>query len=95
MTSESLAAVAGVVLSLAFSYVPGLNAWFDKLEPTHKRLVMLVLIVLVAAGAFGLSCARLYDFVACSQQGAITLLNAVIAAAVANQATYLLSPKAQ
>ena len=54
---EVLSAAAGVLLSLAFSYLPGLNGWFASLEGTHKRLVMLAALVLVAAGAFALSCA--------------------------------------
>lgn len=40
MTSDELAAVAGVVLSLAFSYVPGLSGWFDGLRGEYKRLIM-------------------------------------------------------
>ena len=57
MSSEVLSATAGVLLSLAFSYVPGLSGWFASLEGTHKRLVMLAALVIVSAGAFALSCA--------------------------------------
>ena len=49
MTSESLASLAGILLSLVFSYVPGLNTRFDGLEPIYKRLVMLAAL-LVATG---------------------------------------------
>ena len=47
MNPEVLSAAAGVLLSLAFSYLPGLNGWFSSLDGTHKRLVMLAALVLV------------------------------------------------
>jgi hypothetical protein len=94
MTNEqTLAAVAGVVLSLLFSYVPGLRDWFDALAGDYKRLIMLVLLGAVALATFGLSCAGVIADVACTQQGALGLLNLFIAAAIANQAAYSFSPK--
>lgn len=93
MTADLLSAIAGVVLSLAFSYVPGVSGWFDALEATRKRLTMAVLLLLTTAGAFGLSCAGVIDVAACTQTGAWSMVSAFIAALVANQATYLISPK--
>ena len=40
MDDTQLSLFAGALLSLAFSYVPGLNTWFDGQEPTTKRLIM-------------------------------------------------------
>ncbi len=93
MTTEQLSAIAGVLLSLAFSYVPGLSGKFDTLEPTGKRLVMAGLLLLVAVAAFGLSCSKVVDAVACDKPGALGLVSAFIAALVANQGAFLLSPK--
>jgi hypothetical protein len=92
MTPELLASIAGVVLSLAFSYVPGLNVRFALLEPTVKRLIMAGLIVLVGAAAYGLSCVGWWATVTCDQAGIETLIAAVIAALISSQATYMLSP---
>ncbi len=39
MTVEQLGAIAGVILSLLFSYVPGLSDWFSALPATTKRLI--------------------------------------------------------
>ena len=94
MTSDQLAAIAGLVLSLVFSYVPGLNSMFDKLDATQKRLVMAGLLLIVAAGAFGLSCAQVLVVVTCDKPGALGLVSAFIAALVANQAAFQISPKA-
>lgn len=93
MTAEQISAIAGVMLSLAFSYLPGLAPRFDRLEPTVKRLVMAVLLLGVSAGVFGLSCAGVISAATCTQAGAWSVVNVFIAALVANQATYLISPR--
>jgi hypothetical protein len=92
MTPERLGAIAGVLLSLIFSYVPGLSDKFAALDSTQKSLVMAGLLVLTALGAFALSCGQLVNVVECSQAGAMTLFSTFIAALVANQGTYLISP---
>lgn len=94
LTPDLLALVAGVILSLAFSYVPGLNTKFAVLDPIYKRLIMLVLLLITAGGVYGLSCAGLLSYVTCDQGGAWLLLGIFIRAAVANQSAYLLSPEA-
>lgn len=93
MTVEQLGAIAGVVLSLAFSYIPGVKDKFAALDSTKKSLVMGGLLLLVAIGALAFSCANLVVTVECSQAGLIGLINTFIAALVANQAAYLISPQ--
>lgn len=93
MTVEQLGAFSGVILSLLFSYVPGLSDKFNALEATKKSLVMAGLLLLVAAGALALSCANIVVTVECTQAGLLALINVYIAALVANQAAYLISPK--
>lgn len=98
MTPEQLAALAGTLLSLAFSYIPGLAPWFDELEPTRKRLIMAVLLAVVAAIALGMSCVGWISAeasAACTQGGALQLVTTYIAALVANQATYAISPRVE
>ena len=93
MTAEQLSAIAGLVLSLLFSYVPSLSDWYAPLDPTKKRLIMLGLLVLAAAGVYALSCEQIMPFVTCDKAGALTLISAFITAMVANQAVYKLSPR--
>lgn len=93
MSAESLAAIAGVVLSLVFSYVPGLNKWFDGLEATYKRLIMLFLLFAVAGVSYGLSCVGYSNSFTCDQVGMTEAVKVFIAAMVANQGAYMLSPK--
>lgn len=91
MTPEQLSATAGIVLSLTFSYVPGLAPWYDKLTPTPKRLLMLGLLLAVAIGSLLWSC-RTAVTVACVGLGWEAYLTAFIYAAIANQTAYALSP---
>lgn len=95
MTAETLSAVAGVVLSLAFSYVPGVREWFDALDATRKRLIMALSLVIVSAGVVALSCWNITPLVTCNQDGVVALVSAFIAALVANQSAYLITPKAR
>lgn len=91
-SSEQLAAVAGVALSLLFSYVPGLREKFATLDKVRKSLAMAVMLLIVAGGALGLSCTKVINVIECSQNGVVQLVNVYIAALVANQAAYLISP---
>lgn len=92
MNADSLGALLGVVLSLAFSYVPGLNGWFDGLEKSAKQAWVGVFLVLIAGGVFAASCAGLADYgVACTKEGALGFIQVLIAALVANQSTYLIT----
>ena len=93
MSAELLASVSGVVLSLAFSYIPGLNKKFGSLEGDHKRLVMLGVLFLTALGFMGLACIGRYSGVSCDVDGAWKLAEVFIYAVIANQAAYALTPK--
>lgn len=93
LSAENLAAIAGTILSLAFSYIPGLSGWFDGRLPTQKRLIMAALLLIIAGAAFGLACAQIVTAVTCDRPGAVGLVQTVIAALVANQAAFLISPR--
>ena len=104
ITPEVLTAIAGVVLSLLFSYVPGLNVWFDSLgvgkgpggsdDDTPKQLVMAGLLLAVCLVVFGLSCWGVLGAVSCDQPGVIGLVWACILALMGNQGVHRISPKA-
>ncbi len=98
MNVEELSAIAGILLSVGCSYLPGVNGKFNRLDPTRKRLVMLGLLVLASLGVFALSClqagmAGARPIVQCSQEGAWGLARAFGLAVVANQAAFSISPK--
>ena len=97
MTSEQLAQISGVVLSLIFTYVPSLNTWFAGQSKLVKRVLMLVVLALVAAGVYGSACLGLGSFlgitVVCDEEGALALIQLFFQAGLLNQAAYLISYK--
>jgi hypothetical protein len=98
MAAESLSLIAGTVLSLLFSYVPGVKGWFLPLDPQVKRLIMLGLIILSAGTIFGLACldwgAEFGITLVCNQTGLFSLVRQVVLAIIANQGIYAISPRA-
>lgn len=95
MTDTELSLLAGALLSLVFSYVPGLKEWFDAKDGTVKRLIMLAALVIVTALIFGASCAQLgLPFqVTCDKEGAVGIVLIFLSALAANQTIFLVSPK--
>jgi hypothetical protein len=93
LTPEVLGMIAGVILSLAFSYIPGLNAWFAAKDPTFKRLVMLLLLAISAGAIFALSCGAILTVITCDRAGVVQLVWIFILAVIANQSTFTISPQ--
>ena len=95
MTSETITATAGVIISLAFFYVPGLKTWYDAQTGQAKALVMLGVLFVVSAAAFGFACAGFADdlgiAVTCDESGGWGMVRAFIAALTANQMTYVVA----
>jgi len=92
MDAKELGAIAGIILSLAFSYTPGLSDWYAKLTRVYKQLVMLGLLVITSGGVLALACFDIMPLMQCDQPGILNLVQTFIAAAMANQATDRLSP---
>ncbi len=89
MDTELLMAVAGFVLSLAFSYVPGLQNKFGELGSEHKRLVMLVCLVAAVGFIWGAGCLDLWGVCYAWQD----VVRGFFIALVTNQGTFLITPK--
>ena len=70
-TPEAFAALGALALSLVFEYFPAIKDDYDKLPPDQKRFVMVGLVFLAVAGAFGLSCLSEIVAFACTAFGAL------------------------
>jgi len=93
MSAEFLSSVAGIIWSLLFSYVPGVSGWYEKLDGTYKRLIMLGLLAVSAGGAYGLACLGWFNVgLSCNQAGIEKLVSSFVLALMANQSAYLISP---
>jgi hypothetical protein len=97
MSAETLSLITGTLLSLFFSYVPGIHNWYTNFEPIIKRLIMLGLLLLVSVSIYGFSClgwaADWGISITCSKTGLQTLIKQTVLAIIANQSIYSLSPK--
>jgi hypothetical protein len=99
MTADLLSSVAGAVLSLLFSYLPGLSSWYGTLIGDKKRLIMLGMLALVAGSMYALDCGGVLIKFApslagmCSVDGWVDVLRAFVFAAIANQSAFALSPQ--
>jgi hypothetical protein len=91
MTPEIIASVAGLLLSLAFAYFPGLKGQYDTLDSGRKAQVMALALFAVSAGALALSCVGWFSIpITCDKVGVETMVKAFLAALVANQGSYML-----
>lgn len=92
LTPETLSALAGVVLSLFFSYVPGANTWYAAQAPVSKRLIMAGLLLVVAIFSVLLSCSSILPLIVCEKAGFLAIAQVFVAALIANQTAFLISP---
>ncbi len=96
LTPVLLANLAGLLLSLAFGYLPGVKAWYRALEATAQAGVMALLLIAVAVALFGAGCAGLADVgVTCDQSGGVLVALALFSALTTNQSVYLLFVRPQ
>ena len=97
MDAQLLSGIAGVVLSLAVAYIPGVDAWYAGKDAKAKARVMALLLIVVSAIIFALACAKLAaDFglnVVCDRSSLVSLVKILIAALVANQSAFALLVK--
>jgi len=105
MTSELLASIVGVALSLIFSYIPGVKDWYDRMgmkpdlseeendkrNRAYKQMVMGLLLIGTTCIVFGLACGGVIEAVTCDKVGALGLAKVLLAALIANQSTYLIT----
>lgn len=89
LSQVSIAAVAGLLLSLAFSYIPGVKDWYDQLTPTPKKLVMAGALVLTTIGLLAYRCRAEGG---CYGLNAETYITALLAALVTNQSMASITP---
>ena len=93
MTPAALAAFAGLLLSAAVTYIPGVAAWYDGQDAPTKALVFAGLVFVAAGLSFGASCIGLDVAVlaktSCTYAGFQETLNAFIFALMGGATGYV------
>ena len=92
-TPDFLAVVAGVLLSLLFSYAPGFANWYNLLEAEYKSLLMLAFNLIITAVVFTLGCYGFLGGIDCSVNGGIQFFWVFLQVIIPNQITHVASPK--
>lgn len=94
ITPEVVAGVVGILLSLTLSYVPGLRERWAALDADQQRGIVAALIVGSSVVIFALACTPSlnFPFAVCPAGGAWRLMSIIIAALVANQSAYAVTP---
>jgi hypothetical protein len=88
MSENTFGVLAGMLMSLAFAFVPGLKGWYEKLSSQQKQLFMLGALALIVGGKFGLGCLGKDASFACTADGGWLALEAFVYSAIANAGTY-------
>ncbi len=96
MSGEWIAGMVAVIVSLLLEVVPGLNSWWNELEPTWRRLMWLggslaVPLVVLGAGCAGISLGVTAP--ACDGPGVVEAVKFGFSAYFAGQATYAIVSK--
>lgn len=89
---ELIAAVAGIAITLALAYVPGLKQRWEKLDGVRKRAWLGVLYVAAGVGLYVPSCFGGPQVLACDTSSIWNVVFAVILALIAGQGMYQVLP---
>ncbi len=100
MTTEILIGyIAGGIFSLLQELVDGWSVWLGKQSEGRKRLISLGVSVVAALGVFGLACGNVLSGIfpdltlACTQEGALTLVALLVGSLTGSQTTHLIVKK--
>ena len=94
LSPELLASIVGAVISLAFSYVPGLSTKFAALAEETKRSIMAGIMVVVGLVIYFGSCYGIFTSgLTCDKNGWIGLASIIVMAIVGNQSVFKISPQ--
>lgn len=93
VTPELISAAAGILISLALSYIPKLKQKWASMDGDYKRLILLVVLLVVSLAVWLINCYGLEAYlISCDAAGLWGLAKVYVIALIANQATYPLTP---
>lgn len=96
LTLSMISAAAGIIVSLAFTYIPKLNTWFGAQSEVYKQGFMALAGLIFSFVVFGLGCGKLITLnIPCTTIGATNVLWMWGAWVVGNQSADRASPEPQ
>jgi hypothetical protein len=95
LTASLVVAIASLLLSLAFTYIPKVRVWWAGLPEENQQLGMLGLITTVCLGAGALTWTGVWVLIPPGTAGIVWLVLLWVQALVVNQGTYKATNKLQ
>lgn len=93
LTAEMLGAIAGILISLALAYIPGLHTRFQNLDSDVKRLILGILLLAATVAIALLDCGGVISTgIACDKFGVWQYVSIFIMAIIGNQTAYTTLP---
>lgn len=92
ITEEWMAAAVGLVLTLLFSFFPGLNTWYAEKSENYKKMFMAGVLFVTLAAVFGGACLGLLSGIECTLAGGWQILQLYVIAVVVNQSVFKITP---
>jgi hypothetical protein len=89
---DLLVAVVGAVVSLLFSYVPGLSGWFYKQTVDARKGIMAIVVIVVAALMYGALALGIIEGLPLGAATAWKFAEVVFFVLAGNQIIYMISP---
>jgi len=92
MRIDLLVAVVGAVVSLLFSYVPGLSGWYYKQTVDARKGIMAITVIVVAALMYGALAMGIVTGMPLGSETVWKFVEVVFFVLAGNQIIYLISP---
>lgn len=92
-TPEAFSLLAASLLAIAFERFPYLKDAWDELTSEGKQLGMWIMLIVLIAGAFALSCAGLIVAFVCTGAGVAEAVVVLFLAIAFNQGAYMIVKK--
>jgi hypothetical protein len=92
---DLLSAGIGLFFSVIFVIIPPLANLYYKIDKNYRGLAMVGIDIIVGAAIFGLSCAGLFNWMACTKDGLMSLIRALLIIIASGQVTYMVTPENQ
>lgn len=95
VTAVVLTSVAGILLSIILQFFPKVAAWYNALTDPQQKGIVILLAIVVGAGALALSCVGWLILMfpgivmSCTQANALSLLASILITFFSSQVTFL------
>lgn len=87
-----IATIAGIIITLALAYLPGVKTKWEALDGTRKRLALGILYAAVSIGLYVPSCFGGPQLVECSTDSIWGVVLAFLMALISSQSMYAVLP---